>query len=147
MLFFDPREPMIPAMSAQSVSQLDQFAREESSLKTQRPTPIPIQMQAEQKKPVKASIQVGVRLRQDYIEDLQRMADELFALGEIPEATVPQMIRYCIRFFGYNYTRWIRPYLIQTLRQPVNWAANRSSEDQVNSLGRELDSMSGGSAF
>src|SRR5213594_3957585 len=89
VLFFDPREPMIPAMSAQSISQLDQFARGQSS---QRPTSIPIKMPAEQKKPVKASIQVGVRLRQDYIEDLQRMADELYALGEIPEATVPQMI-------------------------------------------------------
>src|SRR5881628_1411387 len=71
VLFFDPREPMIPAMSAQSVSQLDQFARNESSLKTQQTQrPTQTQMPAEQKKPLrqqnKASIQVGVRLRQDY---------------------------------------------------------------------------------
>src|SRR5213594_1474221 len=77
VLFFDPREPMIPAMSAQSVSQLDQFARNESSLKTQqtqRPTQTQTQTQAEQKKPVrqqnKASIQVGVRLRQNGVVKL-----------------------------------------------------------------------------
>jgi len=39
--------------------------------------------------------------------ELEAMANELHALGEISEATVPSLMRYSTRFFTYNYAKWV----------------------------------------
>jgi len=73
--------------------------------------------------------------------DLEAMADELYAMSEIPEATVPAMMRYSLRFFTYSYGRWIRPSLIELRKRYAKSTVQRPA-DQVNEMGRELDSMS-----
>ena len=57
--------------------------------------------------------QISLSLPADSVLGYQILADDLFALGEIPEPTVANLTRYSLRFLEYFYLRWIRPGLAQ----------------------------------
>ena len=52
--------------------------------------------------------QMNLSLPAELVPVFQGMADELYELGEIPEPSVANLTRYSLRFFEYNYVRWMR---------------------------------------
>src|SRR2546427_13010518 len=58
--------------------------------------------------------QISLSLPADSVPVYKSIADELFALGEIPEPSVANYLRYSAHFLRYNYPRWIRPALAQS---------------------------------
>jgi len=92
---------------------------------------------------------IGLRIPAEQMLELETIANEVYALGGIAEPTVPALTRYSLKFFIYNYAKWVRPSLKEIVRNHSESAILRPAE-QVNKMEQELDSMStnfGGRAF
>ena len=58
--------------------------------------------------------QMSLSLPADSVPAYRILADDLYELGEIPEPSVANLIRYSLRFFEYYYLRRIRPALVES---------------------------------
>jgi|SRR5437773_1139668 len=105
--------PMPQPPMTRPLSPIDQFARDQiQERKEGRKQAIQYLAQASQKAKASTSKEVryiGLRIPAEQMPELEALANELYALGEIPEATVPSLMRYSTRFFTYNYVKWVDP--------------------------------------
>jgi len=124
---------------------IDQYARDQIQAVQY---PAQISQKAKAATP-KGARQVGIRIPAEQMLELVAIANEVYALGGIAEPTVPSLMRYSLKFFTYNYAKWVRPSLRELMRNHAESTILRPA-DQVNKMDRELDSMStnfGGRGF
>src|SRR2546428_623192 len=102
--------PQMPQPPARPLSPIDQYAREQiQERKEGRKQAVHYLARLSQKaKSTSKEVRhIGLRIPAEQMPELEAMANELHALGEIPEATVPSLMRYSTRFFTYNYVKWV----------------------------------------
>ena len=58
--------------------------------------------------------QISLSLPAEAVLAYKILADEFYELGEIPEPSVANYLRYSAHFLRYNYPRWIRAALAQS---------------------------------
>ena len=102
--------PPMPQPPAKPLSPIDAYARQQiQERKEGRKQAVQYLARVAQKEKTtpKEVRHIGLRIPAEQMPELEALANELHALGEIPEATVPSLMRYSTRFFTYNYVKWV----------------------------------------